>query len=49
LREALFAVAHCAVARVHFLLDGLNIRIVARRADLIGSATSKVFNSVQQQ
>jgi hypothetical protein len=49
LREALFVVAHCAVARVHFLLDGLNIQIVARRAGLIGSAISKVFNLAQQQ
>jgi len=49
LREVLFAGAHCAVARVHFLLDGLNIQIVARRVVLTGSATSKVFNSVQQQ
>jgi hypothetical protein len=49
LREALFVVAHCVAVRAHFLLDGLNIQIVARRAGLIGSATSKVFNSVQQQ
>jgi len=34
---------------VHFLPVGLNIQIAARHADLIGSATSKVFNLAQQQ